>query len=559
MKRLFALVLIMALVLPLLPAHSSVAQDAASSFALGDWILTQSQINVYVAPDSNSTVVARTPAGARTQLLDGPVEVNGIQWWYVSDNGAGWIMERIADIPLFIPYSPAKLDEIVEATSRQLETVPEDIDALTRRGMAYYNLHQYELAIADFDRAMSLQREVGWLFGQVGKIYLDIDQSDMAFVNFYSATDLDPGDIMAWLRMGIAANNIGIYDEALNAYNRVISLAPEWGLVYGNLGVVYDNLGDAAYRDELYAQALALDPHLSYLYGNRSVNFRERGRNDLALDAINEGLAANPYDADLYVRRGTFYIEVSRDFEQAFSDFNRALEIDPENQGAFRHRGILNMQNGFVYNALADLEMALVINPRDDVAHYNYGAALAYSGDNQGSVDHYTLAMEYGGRFDRAALLYRAQAYVGISNYHAAVMDLEFFLAPDQGSDDPYFKTVALVVRGGAYAHLGSYDQAREDYVEAFARNYNFVLNFGEWAGGYVVTTTQYDRIAEQMQWVAGRPNEPEHLLELAARQLDAGLWQDALDTFDDYGARGVDMPNGLQALMEELRFQLSK
>ena len=49
-------------------------------------------------------------------------------------------------------------------------------------------------------------------------------------------------------------------------------------------------------------------------------------------------LERNPYDAELYVVRGKAYSCITQ-YEKALSDFNRAIEIDPENAAAYRGRG----------------------------------------------------------------------------------------------------------------------------------------------------------------------------------------------------------------------------
>jgi len=62
-------------------------------------------------------------------------------------------------------------------------------------------------------------------------------------------------------------------------------------------------------------------------------------RHERTIASTTTKLEKNTYDAGLYVTRGWAYYCVSQ-YENALSDFNRAIEIDSENAAAYRGRGI---------------------------------------------------------------------------------------------------------------------------------------------------------------------------------------------------------------------------
>jgi len=73
------------------------------------------------------------------------------------------------------------------------------------------------------------------------------------------------------------------------------------------------------------------------LLGKSYHGFHEERQGKIITD-ITSKLERNPYDAELYVVRGKAYSCI-RQYEKALSDFNRAIEIDPENAAAYRGRG----------------------------------------------------------------------------------------------------------------------------------------------------------------------------------------------------------------------------
>ncbi|NTV63795.1 MAG: SH3 domain-containing protein, partial [Oscillochloris sp.] len=57
--------------------------------------------------DQSIHVVARFPAGSSVSILEGPRQIDGINWWRISGNpGDGWSAERTADGTLLLEALP---------------------------------------------------------------------------------------------------------------------------------------------------------------------------------------------------------------------------------------------------------------------------------------------------------------------------------------------------------------------------------------------------------------------------------------------------------------------
>ncbi len=62
-------------------------------------------------------------------------------------------------------------------------------------------------------------------------------------------------------------------------------------------------------------------------------------------------------------------------YDRAISDFNKALEIDPEHAMAYNNRGNAYSAKGFFDLAISDFNKAIEINPRYADAYNNRGHA----------------------------------------------------------------------------------------------------------------------------------------------------------------------------------------
>ncbi len=75
-------------------------------------------------------------------------------------------------------------------------------------------------------------------------------------------------------------------------------------------------------------------------YLNRGIVYQRKGQYDQAISDYNKALEINPRFAKAYNNRGLAYKKKGK-YDQAISDYNKALEINPRYADAYLHRGIV--------------------------------------------------------------------------------------------------------------------------------------------------------------------------------------------------------------------------
>jgi Flp pilus assembly protein TadD len=75
-------------------------------------------------------------------------------------------------------------------------------------------------------------------------------------------------------------------------------------------------------------------------------------------------------DAKFYNTRGIAYGEKGQ-YDQAISDFNRAIELNPNDNKAYNNRGIAYRLKGQYDQAISNFNKAIEINPKDAEAYNN--------------------------------------------------------------------------------------------------------------------------------------------------------------------------------------------
>jgi tetratricopeptide (TPR) repeat protein len=141
------------------------------------------------------------------------------------------------------------------------------------------------------------------------------------------------------VRSGNAAFGAGRYEEAVEVYTRAVlagDLDPEaLAIAFNNRGVAYNELGDYDKAIQDYGQALALVP------GDKTATKNLR---------------------NAHIRRGGAAQQLGEQ-DAALADYTRAVELEPGHPLAYRRRGQLLLEQGDAAAALADLRRAEELDP----------------------------------------------------------------------------------------------------------------------------------------------------------------------------------------------------
>jgi tetratricopeptide (TPR) repeat protein len=184
-----------------------------------------------------------------------------------------------------------------------------------------------------------------------------------------------------------------------------------------------------------------------------------RGQYDKAIalydDALGAPEIADFVEASIYSDRGVAKWRLKRT-KEAVEDFNKSIQLSPENAVVYNNRGNALVDLGHPEEAIKDFDRAIALSP-------NYGAAYNNRGNARMALRRYNLAFQ---DFRKAVELMpqsavpfngRGTAHADLKRYHAAVRDLSRAI-----SLDPKY-VAAYRHRANAYLALGNYRDAVAD------------------------------------------------------------------------------------------------
>ena len=191
---------------------------------------------------------------------------------------------------------------------------------------------------------------------------------------------------MSYERNKVWANNLSLYDDVISKY-------PNAFFAYGNRGLAKDDLGDKQGALDDYNKALELNPHNSEAYNNRGLVKDHMGDYRGAADDYTKALEINPKYDEAYVGRGNAKNAMGN-YEGAIEDYNKALEINIKSAKAYYNRGVVKATLGKMQEAIVDFNTSIEINPQYAEAFNNRGNAKGSLGDMHGAINDFTKSIE---------------------------------------------------------------------------------------------------------------------------------------------------------------------
>jgi PQQ-dependent catabolism-associated CXXCW motif protein len=251
-------------------------------------------------------------------------------------------------------------------------------------------------------------------------------------------------------RRGVSYSEQKMYDDAIDAFTRVIQKDPFNADAYSQRGRVYE-------RKAEYLLAIADHIKASEIQPNNALHSFDLGIARLRNGDLEAGFAdyvkAMSMDAKLadarrvqhavvYEIRGESHYR-KREYDAAIQLYARALEINPQAINPLRRRGDAWYQKGVYDKAVADFGALIGINPKDAGGYSARADAYRAKGDQANALADYSKAIELEPQQGNHLA---NRAYIAFNNgdFNAALFD---FVRAGPLTNDPYVMLFRYIAR----------------------------------------------------------------------------------------------------------------
>jgi tetratricopeptide (TPR) repeat protein len=224
--------------------------------------------------------------------------------------------------------------------------------------------------------------------------------------------------LAAWLAVGTMAIAIGCEPQATSAW----TIDPSYRQAAVDIRPV---AATQQYQDGLTAVAA--------------------GNLNQAMSNFDQAIKLDPQYFQAYIERGNVKTEVG-DLPGAVADYTTAITLNPKSVAAYYNRGTVLSKSGRHQLAIADYDTAIRIDPQYAQAYMNRGNELDDLGDSAGAISSYDRAIQM--RPDYAlAYLNRGIAHGRSGHRPQAMADLQLAakLFKQMGQIDRYNRTLQII------------------------------------------------------------------------------------------------------------------
>ena len=243
--------------------------------------------------------------------------------------------------------------QVLTQVNRTTETASVDsidrvVHALNEAKGGIHELHKQFADLPALSGDVQTKEEASAeLAAELGTQALANGDMTTAFTEFNRAVDLNNGLAAAWHGRGVVLFNQGKYSEAVADLRKAISLETRKPEYFKNLAFALTKVGshDDAVKQIIIGQSKTslaerdqYKRFVAQVYDSRAAQRTKDGYHEGALTDLEEAVRWDDSYPDAFDDRGSIRFNLKQ-FEQAVSDFTRAIELAPDRHEFYVHRG----------------------------------------------------------------------------------------------------------------------------------------------------------------------------------------------------------------------------
>ena len=212
-----------------------------------------------------------------------------------------------------------------------LEVRKDQEEAYRLVGEAYMAQGNYTAALREFLKAEKLYEKDHFLHFDMGLVYMQKKELDLAIDHFGKALKIKPDYAPALNNLGTAYLASENWDKAIECFEELTR-----DLLYATPHFAFTNLGFAYYQkknyplaEKYYLEALKIEPGFDLALRGLGRTFVAMGRITDAVEVFERAVRSSPRFAQLYFDLAPAYA-LLRNYPQAINTYEKVIELAPD-------------------------------------------------------------------------------------------------------------------------------------------------------------------------------------------------------------------------------------
>ena len=168
-------------------------------------------------------------------------------------------------------------------------------------------------------------------------------------------TEQYPGALLVWNILGASRAQMGMLNEAIEAYKKCIILKPDFSDAHFNLGIALRDVGKFDEAIEAYKKAISFKPDYAEAYNNLGNVLQDKGRLGEAVEVHRKSILIKSDYAEAYYNMGVALLYQDK-MEEAIEAYKKSISLKPDYAEAHHNLGFTLLRSGKLKEGLDQLE-----------------------------------------------------------------------------------------------------------------------------------------------------------------------------------------------------------
>lgn len=290
------------------------------------------------------------------------------------------------------------------------------------RAQVYLNLEDTIQALKDYSQAINIVPDDDRFYNQRAQVYYEQGKYDLADKDYLKMISLKEGDVMGYMGIGRNANAQKRYEDAIKQFDYVVKLEPNYSSAYSFRAESYIGLKkyNEAIDDVISALGIDRDRKAFYELQELADSAFEQTVAKLKVQQIKEPNEQSwDYDLGIVYERAAKYnkaiayykeslekesniITASRisscyddlgDYDKALEYCNQAIALDSVKTNYLYEKANILDNAGRTLEAIKTMSDYIANTPDEPAGYYQRGWFKDHSGDIEGALEDYTMAI----------------------------------------------------------------------------------------------------------------------------------------------------------------------
>ena len=204
---------------------------------------------------------------------------------------------------------------------------PHDVEAMNSLGAIYRRIKKYDKSVEILQKAQK-EQNIPSVNYNLGFTFKEMKKFDEAIDAFESVITENPDDVLAYNHLGSIYLEQKNFEKSINSYKRGLQVDPNHPILNYNLANCYAQANNYAEAIRYYEKALKTRPGWVDAVRQFSNILVKCQKSEEAQNLVEKTIKMHPQDADLLCILGRIFLS-QFDYENASKTFQKAEEIKP--------------------------------------------------------------------------------------------------------------------------------------------------------------------------------------------------------------------------------------